>query len=90
MSLLTNGNGGVTDVWVPILRGGVGFLLHPHRMKCGFPKPNGPGTINNTCELIDKSLFYTQQFLKADNRFSTPSVESLSDHDPLVVPFIWG
>ncbi|KAF8428535.1 endonuclease/Exonuclease/phosphatase [Tirmania nivea] len=94
---LTEGDDGLTDVWVQLLRGGSPPESGTPSVECPFPNPN-PGTpVDTTCELIDKILYRSsplvrlnpQQYLNEDLNFLAPSGGSLSDHYPVTASFTW-
>jgi len=92
---LTEGDNGLTDVWVQLFRGGSPPESGAPSVEC--PNPN-PGTLVDTkCELIDKILYRSsplvrltpQQYLNENLKFLTPSGGPLSDHYPVSVSFLW-
>ena len=94
---LTEGDNGLTDVWVQLFRGGSPPASGTPSVECKFPNPN-PGTpVDTKCELIDKILYRSsplvrlspQQYLNEDLKFLTPSGGPLSDHYPVSVSFSW-
>ena len=94
---LTEGDSGLTDVWVQLLRGGSPPESGMPSVECPFPNQKPGAPIDTKCELIDKILYRSsplvrlspQSYLNEDLKFLTPSGGPLSDHYPVSASFLW-
>ncbi|KAI0743582.1 mannose-binding lectin [Daedaleopsis nitida] len=84
---------GMTDAWVNLVRNGSAPEAGADALLC----PDNAVPANTSCETVDKVFFRGSKLLNLDStaffydteRFLSPNMTTLSDHNPVRVAFSW-